>query len=628
MAQDFTAESAVNISLLRNVQGFSSLNESVLKKMAEIAEYQTVSRGEVLIHEGQPANNLYIVLKGRFVVLVGETPIAEISMGEPIGELAFFAGGTRTASVVAARNSNVMRLSRDAYDAMAEGTPELSNGILAALSERLIRAISSSPELRPKAGKVCSVFPGGEATIDPRFVANLRDAFASVNGWRVIDEADCPASAATDPESLTAWLEEQETEYGNLVLLCTDPTTHATWRKVAADNSDTVLIVLEKSSDTSVATEPSQIEQGLFEATLRTNIQLALYRPEKAHPTTDTARWLDGRDVALHHHIALDSDDDFDRLGRFIRGEALGLVLCGGGSFGTAHLGAIKALLERGYRFDFVGGTSVGSAMGGALAIGLAPGKVMDLCEDIFIKRKAMSRLTVPKYSVLDHHRLDEALTHHFGAFNIEDAPINFFAVATSLTKNDVSVLRRGPMWHAIRSSTSLPGVFPPFIMEDGEVLIDGGLLDNVPVTIMRDLKPGPNLILNFLAPKPWRVKTKYEDLPTRGQAITSLVTRPKKGKARPPSVMSILSRAMVVNARKLLQQTEIGNDLLLNISTLRGMSFMDWARGRELFDAAYHQMGDAIDLAEDGVITEEGATKLDRLRDAAEIINASGTDG
>ncbi len=83
----------------------------------------------------------------------------------------------------------------------------------------------------------------------------------------------------------------------------------------------------------------------------------------------------------------------------------------------------------------------------------------------------------------------------------------------------------------------------------------------------------------------------------------------------------------MVVNARKLLQQTEIGNDLLLNISTLRGMSFMDWARGRELFDAAYHQMSNAMDQVAEGDSAEEDAAKLDHLRDAAEIINASGTD-
>jgi len=236
--------------------------------------------------------------------------------------------------------------------------------------------------------------------------------------------------------------------------------------------------VVEKVATTDDVS-PSVLEQNLLDTTLKPNIQLVLYRQETSQPTTDTARWLDNRDVALHHHIALDSEADFARLGRFVRGEAIGLVLCGGGSFGTAHLGVIQALHERGYTFDFYGGTSIGAAMGGSLAIGLSTGRIMDLCEDLFIKSKAMSRFTVPKHSVFDHHRLDTALMKHFGRHNIEDMPINFFAVATSLTDNDVAVMRRGPLWQALRASASLPGVFPPFIKEDGEVLIDGGLIDN-----------------------------------------------------------------------------------------------------------------------------------------------------
>ncbi len=608
------APGATFISLLRNVQSFASLDDDVLKKISETAEYKNVARGEVLITEGEPARNLYIVLKGRFVVLVGDSPIAEISMGEPIGELAFFAGGKRTASVVAARNSAVMRLSREAYDTLAQKTPELSNGILKALSERLARTISDRPELRPKAGKICAVFPGGDRPLDPAFVSHLKGSLENAQNWTVLDESALPHSVDTT-ESVSRWLEEQEARLGNLVLLCSDPSAHKVWRGIAADNSDTILIALDMAEE---AHTVSELERELFDASLRTNVQLVLYRAEKTMPTRGTAYWLEDRDAALHHHVALNAPEDFARLSRFIKGEALGLVLCGGGSLGTAHLGAIHALQERGYNFDFVGGTSVGSAMSAALAIGLKPSDVMDLCEDIFIKSKAMSRLTVPRHSLLDHHTLDSALARHYQGFDVEDAPLNFFSVATSLTHNDTLVLRRGPLWEAVRASSSLPGIFPPFIREDGEVLIDGGLLDNVPVTVMRDLKAGPNLVLNFLEPKPWRVKANYADLPTRGQAVAGLIRKPTRGKARHPSVMSTLSRAMVVNARKLLRQTEIGEDVLLNLSTLRGMSFMDWKRGRELFDFAYKQMSDAIDQVD--LSGPNG--RVDGLRHAANAIN------
>lgn len=593
------------------------MDEAILNQIAETADYRHVARGEVLIREGEAAEELFIVLKGRFVVLVGENPIAEITVGEPIGELAFFAGGTRTASVIAARNSTVMAFSRQDYDMLAAQAPEISKGILKALSQRLANTIVRRPDVRPRAAKVCSVIPGGASPIAPGFTEQLKCAFAKVEGWRVVDEADSPESARNDEAALTAWLDEQEKSGVNMVLLCTEPLGHETWRKVIVENSDSVMIALEKTPGQGDPVPTSEWEADVLQATLKPNVQLALYRSEKSQPTSDTARWLVHRDVSLHHHVGLDAQEDFDRLARFIRGEALGLVLCGGGSFGTAHLGVILALQERGYKFDFIGGTSVGAAMAGALALDIPPRGILDVCEDLFIRSKAMSRLTVPKHSVLDHTRLDGALKHHFGDTNIEDMPINFFAIATSLTHNDECVMRTGLLWQAVRASTALPGALPPFIREDGEVLIDGGLLNNVPITVMRDFKSGPNLVLNFLAPKPWRARSKYEDFPTRGQAVAGLLKFGKGKGPRKPNMFSILSRTMVVNSRRLLQHTDMGPDVLMNISTLRGMGFMNWKRGRELFDVAYGRMVHALD--EVGNETHG----VERLRAASDVINA-----
>ncbi|WP_299141675.1 patatin-like phospholipase family protein [uncultured Tateyamaria sp.] len=605
------------IALLHDIEGFSALSPDILEQMAQTAAYRDVARGEALITEGEAADTLYIVLRGRFTVLSGGRAIAEIPMGEPIGELAFFAGGTRTATVVAARDSLVMCLTRAAYDALAARTPALANGILAAVSQRLARTIPASPCLRPEAGQVCAVFPAAGGQIDPAFMDGVRRAFDPGAGWRVLDVAACPEDLRRDPRAMSRWLDAQEAEHGNLLLLCPDPEAEPTWAAVTANNCDAVYLVMPKAGRFSPDQGPSPLERQIYDATLSAHLHLVLHRPTFDTSTTGTAQWLAERPVGLHHHVALDRPDDFARLARFMRGEAVGLVLCGGGSFGTAHLGVIKSLQEHGYSFDFVGGTSVGSAMAGALAIGLHPDEIMEQCEDIFLKSKAMSRLTVPRYSLLDHHRLDEAFRKHYGAFDVEDLPVNFFAVSTNLTHNDVTVIRSGPLWQAIRASTAIPGVFPPFVRDDGEVLIDGGLIDNVPLTAMRDAKPGPNVVLNFMPGKPWTVRAKYEDLPNRMEALTSLLRKPRKGVPRYPTAFAVLARAMVVNARKLLRQIDVGADVLLNISVLRGMSFMSWKRGRELFEASYAQM--------DTVLSQipEQEDALARLRAASDVINA-----
>ncbi|MEO9682069.1 MAG: patatin-like phospholipase family protein [Tateyamaria sp.] len=615
------------IGLLRDIDGLSALPLDVLERIVETAEHQTFGRGVYLIEEGDAADTLYIVLRGRFTVLIGGHAIAEIAKGEPVGELAFFAGGTRTASVVAARDSAVLSLSRAAYDALAAHTPALANGILAAVSRRLARTVAGTPHLRPVAGRVCAMFPGGaDAVMDPAFVAGIRAAFDDVSGWTVLDANACDAQTRDHAGALAQWLEAQEREHGNLLLICSDPAAHPVWQQVSANNSDTIMIVAPKSGSFSAADAPSDLENAIFDATLPAHLHVILHRPTAQDSTADTVRWLDGRRVRLHHHLALDTAADFARIGRFVRGEALGLVLCGGGSYGTAHLAAIKALHEQGYVFDFVGGTSVGSAMAGALALGHGPDEVMEQCEDIFLRSKAMSRLTVPRFSLLDHRVRDAALRKHYSDYNVEDLPINFFAIATSLTHNDVSVIRRGPLWQAICASTAIPGVFPPFLHDNGEVLIDGGLIDNVPIGAMRDLKAGNNVVLNFLPGKPWMSKARYEDFPGRLEALTGLARKPKRGVPKHPTAFSVLARAMVVNARKLLRQIDVGDDVLLNISVLRGMSFMDWRRGRELFDTTYEQISGMLQSSASAEQTYD--RQIQRLRGVAEQLDAFSEEG
>ena len=87
------------------------------------------------------------------------------------------------------------------------------------------------------------------------------------------------------------------------------------------------------------------------------------------------------------------------RLYRFINGTALGLVACGGGALCAAHVGLYKALIECGFEFDIVGGTSAGAAMTGAFAMGKHPDDIDRGTHDIFVTNRAMQRYTWPRYS-------------------------------------------------------------------------------------------------------------------------------------------------------------------------------------------------------------------------------------
>lgn len=596
--------------LLGDVPAFSGIERALLEKIVAQTSRESMGRGHVLIEEGAPADKLYIVLRGRFDVLAGETKIAEISVGEPIGEIAFFAGGERTANVVSARNSEVLVLSRVAYDGLAREVPELAGSILASIAKRLASATGANLKLHPRAGSVTGFVPAGSEPIPAEFVERLR---GSSGEFGIATVADIPATLDTVAK-ISVWLSELEQSQQRIILLCENPTATPLWAEAVCAQADNVYLVGGHEAAKSGPVSYSQLEINIFAQTHASNIHLVIWRAQSDTKITDTANWLARRPVALHHHVALDTAADFSRLIRFVDGAAIGLVLCGGGAFGTGHLGLIKALREHGYVFDYIGGTSVGAAMGAALAMGLSPDETMVYCESIFIKSKAMNRYTLPVHSVVDHAGFDAQMSKHYGEFQTEDTPLGFFAVATSLTRNDIQVLRQGELWHTVRASSSIPAVFPPFITDDGDVLIDGSFVDNVPITVMRELKSGPNIVLNLKPGKPWQVRSSYGEMPGRLQTFLRLFRKPSTNKAQFPTIPAVLSRTMVVSSQRLMDSLVQEDDVMLEISPLPGMGFLDWGKGQRQFDAAYVAMVAALEDVEANS-PGRGTDGLDELR-------------
>ena len=201
----------------------------------------------------------------------------------------------------------------------------------------------------------------------------------------------------------------------------------------------------------------------------------------------------------MNHHVALEDQADIDSLIRFMSGRALGFVAAGGGSFGSAHVGIYKAFRERGVVFDIFVGTSVGSAM----AAGFAKNHEADHLErgthEIFVRSRSFRRPTWPRYALLDHKAFDRALADQYGAqCRIEDCWRPFAAVATNLSTHNLELIRSGLLWQAVRASSAIPGLLPPFYTPEGAMLVDGCLIDNVPLAQMHQLKSGPNLVVHF----------------------------------------------------------------------------------------------------------------------------------
>ncbi|ADG05877.1 patatin-like phospholipase family protein [Kyrpidia tusciae] len=167
---------------------------------------------------------------------------------------------------------------------------------------------------------------------------------------------------------------------------------------------------------------------------------------------------------------------------------AIGLALGGGAVRGLAHIGVLKVLKRRGIPVDFIAGTSIGGAVGGLVAAGID----IEEIEDFILSRRwyRLVDVGVGKGGILSGNRLRGALVElmkqkGLDNMRIEQLPIPFRAVSVDLVTGKPFVWERGRLILAIRATTSIPGIFAP-VAYKGMVLVDGGVLNNLPADLVR----------------------------------------------------------------------------------------------------------------------------------------------
>ncbi len=545
----------------------------------------------MLVKEGAPANAMYIVMSGRFEIRTENRAgaLAEIGAGQLIGEVAFLAGGGRTATATALRESVVMRLSRTAFEALAEHSPKIWQTLTITLAGRLAnrnRLGVAPPDPRPH---TIALVPAGRKRLPSEFVEQLRRLLvAQAKAWFVTSE-DCRRMSSEGDGSLRAvtdTLNALEADYDYVVYIADDNLTG--WSKTAVRQADLVLSVASDDGDHGAPVALNEIEH--FVQTLHEEgaQRLVIIHPNR-EPIQGTRWWLARRKVCMHHHVCLDDDRDCARLIRFIHGTATGFVACGGGALCAAHVGLYQALTEAGITFDMMGGTSGGAAMTAAFAMGETPDLIERQTQDMFVTGGAMRRYTLPVYSLLDQTHFDRHLRNAYGAYRIEDLWIPYFAVSTNLSRGGLHCQRDGELWEAVRASGSVPALLPPFFTDDGEMLVDGGLVDNVPIRVMRDLKSGPNIVAAFHVPAHEPFAVNYEELPSRGQLLRKLATaKDRKQLGDVPMIGAVLARALMAQSQKF--DPHLGADDILLVPPLPPeIGLLDWHRHGELKSDAYN---------------------------------------
>ncbi len=544
---------------------FGDLEPAAIADLEAELVWTELTGGATLFREGDRGEDVYIVVNGRLRVAMadpnapgGQRVVEEAGRGRAVGELALLTGETRAATVTAVRDSDLLRLSRAAFDRLLDRHPRAMLQIARAAAWRLRQGAARArrASASPSTFALVPAGPGApHAVLAQRFAAALGEpgtvlCLGSGDVDRMLGRAGIAQTTHDDAihESIVAWLSEQEREHRYLVLVADGGDTE--WTQRCVRHADRVLIVGRAGDDPA----RGALEAALEPMGLTARCELVLVHPDSALRPSGTAAWLEARNVAAHHHVRLGDDAQLRRLARRASGRATALVLGGGGARGFSHIGALRALAEGNVEIDMIGGTSIGSAIAGAYAVGLSPDEIVGLAEAFASKSKIMDR-TLPIVALMEGRKLTGIYQGVYGDALIEDLWIPYFAVSSGLARAEAVVHERGPLWRAVRSSTAVPGIFPPMIAEDREVLVDGNVMNNMPLDVMRERCESGTLI--GLNPMPSELPMRRYNCGPSVSGWQALLGRLKLFgiKLRAPSIFGSIMRATEINSANRMRQ-------------------------------------------------------------------------
>jgi NTE family protein len=448
---------------------FGRLPEPVRTSLELAAHDRRLDGGAWLFRAGDHADSVFVLRSGRLDVVVGDEVVRELGPGSVVGELALLTSGTRSASIRAHRDSILSEVSRAAFEAAMRQDPSAYPALAAVLAEQLSEARPPARAVgtRPVVVSVIGMHPGAPVdAVAAALQAQLRTRLRA-------DVLDEPGPQA---------LERAEGALDRVLLVAAadDPS-----RNFCLRQADHVVLVAGDSAEVPTAT--SGIREGA-------DVVLVGSRP-----TEDLLRrWC----VALNPwQITIVAEgvprEDLRMLAARIGGWSVGVVMAGGGARGFAHIGVLQELAAAGIAVDRVAGSSIGSIVAGAYATGMDAAALHDLCYEEFVRGNPIGDVTLPTVSLIKGRRTRHLLRNHLGGREIQALPLQFRCMSVDLLGRAPVEHRSGDLAEAVSASVSIPVVFPP-MRHENRLLVDGGVLDNLPVRLLTERDEGPILAVNI----------------------------------------------------------------------------------------------------------------------------------
>ncbi len=516
--------------VLSAVPMLAGAQPDALERLAATATVLRVRGGDVIFYDGDEGDWLFVVVTGRLEAVVvrdgAEELVRVLHPGDVVGELAVLASEPRSATVRARRDTTLVQLGGEDFRALLTATPGLALSVTGVLARQL-RSSSPAVPLDDSPPVTLAVVPLTAETgaVAPRFAHDLTEALAR-HGRSALITASIASGGGTPLEIVDA----HERDHDHVVLLAEMPSGRDAWTQLCLRHADRVLAL------TSGGPVPNWV---FWHPQLRSSDLVFVDRadgmgvhewtkalvPKRRFRVEDGTGWRAGVEAAA----------------RRLAGRSTGVVLSGGGARGFAHIGVLEELMAAGVTIDRVGGVSCGAWIGAMFALGMDPDEIDARCYEDWVRRNPLTDYTFPRTAMIRGERVRAVFERNLPGL-IEELPRDYFCVSCDLVSGELIVHREGPLDVAAGASQCLPGLAPPVAL-DGRLLIDGGVLNNLPVDVMAATREGPVIAVD--------VTTRYRPPTSDGQ-------RRRRGSnsngqwdnhTPRPSVLETISRALVLGS-------------------------------------------------------------------------------
>ena len=533
---------------------FDSLEPPLRAWLRSKMDPLALESGEQLFPAGAPSDCLYLVTRGALGAFApgdDTTLIGQVVAGETVGELGLVSKRPRTATVRALRDTGLLRLSPESFDALCRTHPEAVLELARVVLERAQRPIHQRLAARPR---TIALLPQRDGLHLDVFARWLAEALGGDSKVAIVHRADAPTDDALDAL-------ERDRAY---VIYLAQPEDDR-WRKRCLRQADALVFAVEAAG----ACAPwAELERGVHAPLPRPEHLVVMHSGEV--PPGSGKPWREKRPQAQLHHLR--GSEDAPRIARLISGGPKGLVLSGGGARGFAHLGVLRALEEAKVPIDVVGGASIGAIIGAGYAAGWSISEMTQVYRSSFIAEDPLSDWTLPFVSMFAGRAVTRLLKEAYGRRDIEDLVRPYFCVSTNLTAGVSMVHRSGRIWKWLRASAAIPGVLPP-VFQNGQVLVDGGVMNNLPVDVMRDGLVDDVIAVDIGADKAVVAPLKLDEfeLPSLWRVVWDWLTGTRR-----PSVATLMLGSGMVNATAATFAARAASSLVLT-PPVSDIALLDW---------------------------------------------------